>query len=63
MILLSEKEFTCKINERNSIRYEIKQKKNTIAKLRYHPEALDDCSRLEHEIHNLEKQLNSLKSE
>lgn len=57
--MISEKEFTNKINERNLLRCEIKQKKNTLAKLRYHPEALDECSQLEHEIINLEKQLNS----
>ena len=55
----SEKDFTNKISERNSIRYEIKQKKNTLAKLVYHPEALDECSQLEREIHNLEEKLNS----
>ena len=57
--MISEKEFTNKIHERNLLRNEIKQKKNTLAKLRYHPEALDECSRLEHEINNLEKRLNS----
>ena len=57
--MISEKEFTNKIHERNLLRNEIKQKKNTLAKLRYHPEALDECSRLEHEINTLEKRLNS----
>lgn len=57
--MISEKKFTNKIHERNLLRGEIKQKKNTLAKLRYHHEAVDECSKLEREIKELEMQLNS----
>lgn len=59
-MLISEKEFTKKINEKNNLRLVIKKKKITLSKLWNIPEALDECLSLQSEIKLLEKKLLNL---
>ena len=48
------------IAEKNRLRYEIKQKKQTLAKMVRHAEMLEETLVLKSEIETLENELNSL---
>ena len=48
------------IAEKNRLRYEIKQKKQTLSKMVRHSEMLEETLILKSEIESLEKELNSL---
>lgn len=54
---MSNDEFTQRIAEKNNLRYEIKKKKQLLAKMTQHPEMLSETLILKSEIECLEKQL------
>lgn len=49
------------IKKKNKIRYEIRQKKILISKMRQHPEFTNEINKLKNEIKELEKELEKWK--
>ena len=49
------------IRKKNKIRYEIRQKRRTIAKMSQHPEFVNEIHELQKEITELEKELEKWK--
>jgi len=57
---IDEINFRKKINKINTLRAILREKKALFSKLKYVPEAKDDCFKLQNEIEELETRIDSL---
>ena len=60
VVPIEEINFRKRINKINTLRAVLREKKRLLAKLRYVPEASDDCLKLSSEVKELENRIDGL---